>query len=69
MGRITDPTHAGAILANGNADLIRVARTILYHPSWPGHAAAALGGQVGGAPQYLRSAPYMSKDTLIQRGG
>lgn len=57
VGLITEPEHAEAIVANGDADLIGLARTILFDPRWPWHAAAALGGQVDVANQYLRSQP------------
>lgn len=57
VGLITEPTHAEAIIANGDADMIGLARTVLYDPRWPWHAAAALGAQVRVASQYLRCQP------------
>jgi 2,4-dienoyl-CoA reductase-like NADH-dependent reductase (Old Yellow Enzyme family) len=54
--------QAEAIIATGDADLIALARTVLYDPRWPWHAAAALGGQVDAAPQYLRCQPSQFKD-------
>lgn len=57
VGLITEPTQAEAIVATGDADLIALARAILYDPRWPWHAAAALGGQVKAANQYLRCQP------------
>lgn len=57
VGLITEPEHAEAIIANGDADMIALARTILYDPRWPWHAAAHLGGQVRAPKQYLRSQP------------
>lgn len=64
VGLITDPDHAEAIVATGDADLIALARTILYDPHWPWHAAAALGGKVVAPNQYLRSQPRQYKDLL-----
>jgi 2,4-dienoyl-CoA reductase-like NADH-dependent reductase (Old Yellow Enzyme family) len=61
VGLITEPSQAEAIVATGDADLIGLARTILYDPRWPWHAAAALGGQVSAAPQYHRSQPSTLK--------
>ena len=58
VGLITGPTQAEAILAEGRADAIGVARGLLFDPRWPWHAAAALGASVGPAPQYLRAAPH-----------
>lgn len=61
VGLITEPLHAEAIIANGDADLVALARTILYDPRWPWHAAAALGAQVPAASQYLRCQPSQYK--------
>jgi len=61
VGLITEPSQAEAIVATGDADLIGLARTVLYDPRWPWHAAAALGGEVSAAPQYHRSQPSTLK--------
>lgn len=58
VGLITEPTHAEAIVATGQADAVGLARGILYDPRWPWHAAAALGAQASAAPQYLRCQPH-----------
>jgi 2,4-dienoyl-CoA reductase-like NADH-dependent reductase (Old Yellow Enzyme family) len=57
VGLITEPAQAEAIGASGQADLVALARGILYNPRWPWHAAAALGTQVEAPPQYWRSQP------------
>jgi 2,4-dienoyl-CoA reductase-like NADH-dependent reductase (Old Yellow Enzyme family) len=57
VGMITDYDHAEAIVATGDADLVAIARGILYDPRWPWHAAAHLGASVLAPPQYLRSQP------------
>jgi 2,4-dienoyl-CoA reductase-like NADH-dependent reductase (Old Yellow Enzyme family) len=57
VGLITDPKQAEAIIANGEADLVALARAMLYDPRWPWHAAAALGGEVRAPEQYWRSPP------------
>ncbi len=62
VGLITEPEQAEAIVAQGEADAISLARAILYDPRWPWHAAAKLGGQVSAPPQYLRSQPHGLKD-------
>jgi 2,4-dienoyl-CoA reductase-like NADH-dependent reductase (Old Yellow Enzyme family) len=62
VGLITDPEQAEAIIANGEADAIGMARAILYNPHWPWHAAAILGAQVRVPPQYWRSQPREFKD-------
>ncbi len=57
VGLITDPEQAEAIIANGDADAVAIARAALYDPRWPWHAAAALGVQIAVPPQYERSEP------------
>ncbi|GAA0562110.1 NADH:flavin oxidoreductase/NADH oxidase [Rhizomicrobium electricum] len=62
VGLITEAQQAEAIVGTGDADLVAVARAVLYDPRWPWHAAAALGARVKAAPQYLRSAPRSAPD-------
>ncbi|CAN7491245.1 NADH:flavin oxidoreductase/NADH oxidase [Rhizobium sp. LjRoot258] len=65
VGLITEPTQAEAIVATGDADLIAIARAALYDPRWPWRAAAALGGQVKAASQYLRCQPSQFKSLFV----
>jgi 2,4-dienoyl-CoA reductase-like NADH-dependent reductase (Old Yellow Enzyme family) len=58
VGLITGFEQAEEIVGTGDADLIAVARTILYDPRWPWHAAAHLGARVKAPKQYLRCQPY-----------
>lgn len=62
VGLITDPHEAEAIIAGGEADLVSLARGMLYDPRWPWHAAAALGARVHAPDQYLRSQPHGLRD-------
>lgn len=62
VGLITDFDQAEAIVATGDADLIALARGILYDPRWPWHAAAHLGAKVVAPKQYLRSQPRQYGD-------
>jgi 2,4-dienoyl-CoA reductase-like NADH-dependent reductase (Old Yellow Enzyme family) len=55
VGLITDAHQAEAIVANGQADLVMLAREFLRNPYWPLHAAKALGLTPELPPQYLRS--------------
>ncbi len=59
VGMILEPDYAESIVADGKADMVALARGLLYDPRWPWHAAEALG--VGDAPsypvQYERSRP------------
>ncbi len=57
VGLITDPQEAEDIVRQGQADMVALARGILYDPHWPWHAAAALGAQVQAPRQYWRSQP------------
>jgi 2,4-dienoyl-CoA reductase-like NADH-dependent reductase (Old Yellow Enzyme family) len=57
VGLITEPAQADAIVANGQADLVLLARELLRDPYWPLHAAHALGAKVTWPAQYLRAAP------------
>jgi len=57
VGLITEPAQAEAVVAEGQADLVAMARAMLFNPHWPWQAAAALGGQVDAPPQYWRSQP------------
>ena len=43
VGLITEPSHAEAVLREGHADLIALARELMDNPNWPLHAARALG--------------------------
>lgn len=62
VGLITDFEQAEAIVGTGDADLVALARGILYDPRWPWHAAAELGGHVKAPPQYLRSQPRQHRN-------
>jgi 2,4-dienoyl-CoA reductase-like NADH-dependent reductase (Old Yellow Enzyme family) len=61
VGLITEPDQAEAIVANGQADAVALARAMLYDPRWPWHAAAKLGAQVDAPRQYWRSQPREHK--------
>jgi 2,4-dienoyl-CoA reductase-like NADH-dependent reductase (Old Yellow Enzyme family) len=52
VGLITEARHAEAILQQGQADLIALARELLWNPNWPVHAARELG-----VPGYLDLLP------------
>jgi 2,4-dienoyl-CoA reductase-like NADH-dependent reductase (Old Yellow Enzyme family) len=52
VGLITEPEQAESVLQADDADLIALARELLYNPNWPVHAARALG-----EPDYLDTLP------------
>ncbi len=57
VGLITEPRQAEAILQDGDADLVALARGFLYQPRWGWQAAAALGAEVQANPVYWRCPP------------
>ncbi len=61
VGLITRPRQAEAVLAEGRADAVALARGMLYDPRWPWHAAAELGATLSPAPQYLRCEPASAR--------
>ena len=67
VGMITEPEQAEAIVASGQADMVALARAMLYDPRWPWHAAAKLGAQVEVPPQYWRSQPQDHKNLFSDR--
>lgn len=57
VGQISSPHQAESILRTGQADLIGLARPVLYNPHWPWMAAEELGASVAYPPQYERAHP------------
>ena len=62
VGLITEAKQAEEIVASGKADMVALARAMLYDPRWGWHAAAELGGHVTAPPQYWRSQPSTQKE-------
>jgi 2,4-dienoyl-CoA reductase-like NADH-dependent reductase (Old Yellow Enzyme family) len=56
VGLITNAEQANAIVADGQADVVLLARQLLRDPYWPLRAAKALGVSARWPPQYLRAA-------------
>lgn len=59
IGLITEAQQAEDILDAGQADLICLARAMLFNPRWPWHAALELGAEPAFPPQYERAHPAM----------
>ena len=55
VGLITEPEHAEAIVVEGKADLVLLARQLLRDPYWPLRAARRLGADVSWPKQYERA--------------
>ena len=62
VGLITEAKQAEEIVASGKADMVALARGMLYDPRWGWHAAAELGGEVS------RPAAILALATLDAEG-
>jgi NADPH2 dehydrogenase len=59
VGLIVMPAQADAVVTEGKADMVAMARAILDDPRWGWHAARELGAEVSRVPQYARVAPKL----------
>lgn len=57
VGMIHDPAFANQIIAQGEADVVSIARAFLNDPRWARHAAEALGAPTAWPAQYDRASP------------
>jgi 2,4-dienoyl-CoA reductase-like NADH-dependent reductase (Old Yellow Enzyme family) len=55
VGMILNPEQAEAILVEGDADMVALARGVLDDPRWAWHAAKLLGADASYPPQYRRA--------------
>jgi 2,4-dienoyl-CoA reductase-like NADH-dependent reductase (Old Yellow Enzyme family) len=66
VGLIATPRRAEAIVAEGKADMVALARAMLDNPHWGWHAAKVLGADVARPPQYQRAAPNLWAGAAFQ---
>jgi 2,4-dienoyl-CoA reductase-like NADH-dependent reductase (Old Yellow Enzyme family) len=59
VGLIATAKQAEAIVAEGKADMVALARAFLDNPHWGWDAALKLGAEVARPPQYARVAPKL----------
>ena len=59
VGMITTAKQAEAIVTEGKADMVALARAFLDNPHWGWHAAQALSADIARPVQYQRSAPKL----------
>jgi 2,4-dienoyl-CoA reductase-like NADH-dependent reductase (Old Yellow Enzyme family) len=64
VGKITDPLQAEHIIRSGQADMVALARGMLYDPRWTWHAAEVLRGQASFPPQYQRCHPALAGEPV-----
>ncbi len=57
VGLVTEPAQADAIVREGRADVVLLARELLRDPHWPLRAARGLGAEHAWPVQYLRARP------------
>ncbi|MEM9356032.1 MAG: NADH:flavin oxidoreductase/NADH oxidase [Pseudomonadota bacterium] len=64
VGRITEAHQAETILRTGQADMVALARGMLYDPRWAWHAAETLRSDATFPAQYARSHPSMQGEPV-----
>ena len=69
VGLITEAEQAEAIISNNEADVISIARAMLYDPRWPWHAADSLGVSLDVAPQFARARPATWPGAAFRKSG
>jgi 2,4-dienoyl-CoA reductase-like NADH-dependent reductase (Old Yellow Enzyme family) len=57
VGQISEPRQAETILQTGQADMVALARPMLFNPRWTWHAAQELGDETFYPHQYRRGHP------------
>ena len=67
VGLITDPKLAEDIVASGRADMVALARGIMWDPRWAWHAAEALGVEADYAPKMKACHPTMRPQVFPNR--
>ena len=74
VGLITEPRQAEDILQAGKADMVALARELLWHADWPAHAAMELGvtdahGMMPHEYAHRLRQREQAKEMLINQGG
>lgn len=67
VGQITEAIQAETVLATGQADMVALARAMLWNPHWAWHAALALGENLSLPAPYARSNPALRGTPFISR--
>lgn len=67
VGLITEPRQAETILSEGKADMVALARGMLYNPRWVWHAADELGAQIEYPVRYQRCRPSQHDNIFGER--
>ncbi len=67
VGQITEPIQAETIIATGQADMVAMARAMLWDPRWSWRAALALGEEIDLPAPYLRCNPALRGKPFVTR--
>ncbi|WP_431300237.1 NADH:flavin oxidoreductase/NADH oxidase [Tabrizicola sp. BL-A-41-H6] len=67
VGQITEPMQAETILRSGQADMVALARGMLWDPRWPWRAAVALGEDIALPSPYARANPALRAKPFVTR--
>jgi 2,4-dienoyl-CoA reductase-like NADH-dependent reductase (Old Yellow Enzyme family) len=67
VGQITDAMQAETIVAAGQADMVALARGMLWDPRWTWRAAAALGEEIELPAPYARCNPSLRAKPFVTR--
>lgn len=67
VGQITDPVQAETIIATGQADLVALARGMLWDPRWTWKAALELGAEIALPAPYARCNPALAATPFVKR--
>ncbi|HEX9585915.1 MAG TPA: NADH:flavin oxidoreductase/NADH oxidase [Gammaproteobacteria bacterium] len=68
VGNINTPAEAAAVVSEGSADLVVMARAFLRDPYWPLHAAIRLGVDVDGWPDQYCAVPLQLEELKARLG-
>ena len=66
VGLITEAQQAEQIIASGQADIVALARGMIFNPRWPWHAAIELGEEPTFPVQYERAHPAMRNGDFLK---
>jgi len=67
VGQVTTPIQAETILKTGQADLVALARGMLWDPRWMWKAALEFGEEIALPPQYARCNPKLAARPFVKR--
>jgi len=67
VGEITSPVQAETIVRTGEADLVAMARGVLWDPRWVWKAALECGAEIELPPPYARCNPALRAKPFVKR--